>query len=153
RAPGWGSGTSSTRRTCSGSPSSWSRNTFMLGSFAELNEGVELTAERMVTGGDALGHATDGRVVLIDGALPGERVELEITADRSDMLRARVAEVLDPSPDRVTPPCAFARAGCGGCGWQHVAPHTQPQLKLDIVRDALRRIAHLDDPPLRDPVP
>ena len=125
----------------------------MFGSFAELNDGVELTGERMVAGGDALGHAPDGRVVLIDGALPGERVEVQITSDRSDMLRARVAAVLDASPDRVTPPCAFARAGCGGCGWQHVAPHVQPQLKLDVVRDALRRIARVDDPPLGDPVP
>ncbi len=45
-----------------------------------------------------------------------------------------------------------AREGCGGCGWQHVATATQPQLKLDIIRDALNRIAHIPDPSLAEPV-
>ena len=44
------------------------------------------------------------------------------------------------------------RAGCGGCGWQHAATATQPQLKLDIIRDALTRIARISDPDLADPV-
>ncbi len=113
---------------------------------------VELTATRMVAGGDALGRIDDGRVALIDGALPGERVRIEVTADKADLLRGRVVEVLEPSPARVIPPCEHARAGCGGCGWQHVATETQPQLKLDIIRDALNRIAHIDQPPLAAPV-
>jgi tRNA/tmRNA/rRNA uracil-C5-methylase (TrmA/RlmC/RlmD family) len=113
---------------------------------------VELTATRVVAGGDALARAPDGRVVLVDGALPGERVRVEIAADRPDHLRARAVEVLDASPYRVLPPCQFARTGCGGCGWQHVAPEAQPNLKLDVIRDALTRIARLDDPPLTPPV-
>jgi 23S rRNA (uracil1939-C5)-methyltransferase len=52
----------------------------------------------------------------------------------------------------VQPPCPYAREGCGGCGWQHIEPATQPELKLDIIRDALTRIARLDDPPLAPPV-
>jgi tRNA/tmRNA/rRNA uracil-C5-methylase (TrmA/RlmC/RlmD family) len=108
---------------------------------------VELTATRVVAGGDALARAPDGRVALVDGALPGETVRVEITADRPDHLRARAVEVLEASPDRVLPPCAYAREGCGGCGWQHIAAAAQPNLKLDIVRDALNRIARLDDPP------
>jgi 23S rRNA (uracil1939-C5)-methyltransferase len=106
----------------------------------------------MVAGGDALGRADDGRVALIDGALPGERVRIEVTADRADHLRGRVVEVLEASPARVVPPCVHAREGCGGCGWQHVATETQPQLKLEILRDALTRIARIDEPPLAEPV-
>jgi 23S rRNA (uracil1939-C5)-methyltransferase len=113
---------------------------------------VELTATRIVAGGDALARADDGRVALIDGALPGERVRIEVTADKADMLRGRVVEILEASPARVEPPCVHARAGCGGCGWQHVATETQPQLKLDIIRDALNRIAHISEPPLGEPV-
>jgi 23S rRNA (uracil1939-C5)-methyltransferase len=113
---------------------------------------VELTATRMVAGGDALGRIEDGRVALIDGALPGERVRIEVTADKADLLRGRVVEVLEPSAARVTPPCVHAREGCGGCGWQHVAVDAQPQLKLDIIRDALNRIAHIPEPPLAAPV-
>jgi 23S rRNA (uracil1939-C5)-methyltransferase len=113
---------------------------------------VELSATRVVAGGDALARAPDGRIALVDGALPGERVRVEVTSDRPDHLRARVLEVLDASPDRVEPPCAYARAGCGGCGWQHVAPAAQAGLKLEIMRDALARIARLENPPLTAPV-
>ena len=113
---------------------------------------VELTATRMVAGGDALARAEDGRVVLIDGALPGERVRIEITANKADLLRGRAVEVLEASDARVEPPCVHAREGCGGCGWQHVATATQPQLKLDIIRDAFTRIARMPDVVLAEPV-
>ena len=106
----------------------------------------------MVAGGDALARADDGRVALIDGALPGEQVVIEVTADRADHLRGRVLEVVEASPARVIPPCVHARAGCGGCGWQHVATANQPQLKIDIIRDALNRIAHIAEAPLAEPV-
>ncbi|HUI49643.1 MAG TPA: TRAM domain-containing protein, partial [Acidimicrobiia bacterium] len=111
-----------------------------------------LTATRMVAGGDALARADDGRVVLIDGALPDERVRISVTADRADHLRGRVVEVLEASPARVLPPCVHARDGCGGCGWQHIAIEEQPQLKLDILRDAFSRIARVADPPFAEPV-
>src|SRR3954452_23887995 len=81
---------------------------------SRLTSGVELTATRIVAGGDALARAEDGRVALIDGALPGERVRIDVTADKAAMLRGRVAEILEPSPARVTPPCVHAREGCGG---------------------------------------
>jgi len=109
---------------------------------------VELTTSRMVAGGDALGRAPDGRVVLVDGALPDERVRVEVVADRADHIRARVIDVLDASPARIEPPCVHARAGCGGCGWQHVALDAQRDFKRDIIVDALRRIAHTEDAPI-----
>lgn len=113
---------------------------------------VELTATRMVAGGDALARADDGRVALIDGALPGERVVIEVTASKADLIRGRVIEILEASDARVVPPCVHAREGCGGCGWQHIAVDTQPKLKLDIIRDALTRIARMPDAPLAEPV-
>jgi 23S rRNA (uracil1939-C5)-methyltransferase len=113
---------------------------------------VDVTPERMVAGGLALARGADGRVVLVDGAVPGERVRIAVTAERSDHQRAKVVEVLDASPQRVEPPCPFARAGCGGCGWQHVAVDTQRTYKRDIIVDALHRIARIDDPPLRPTV-
>lgn len=113
---------------------------------------MELLATRMVAGGAALAKADDGRVVLVDGALPDETVRVAITSDRSDHLRAHVTGVLDPSPHRIAPPCEYARAGCGGCTWQHIAPAAQPALKVDIVRDALLRIGRVENPPMADAV-
>jgi 23S rRNA (uracil1939-C5)-methyltransferase len=72
--------------------------------------------------------------------------------DKPDHLRARVAEVLDPSPARVAEPCEFARAGCGGCTWQHINAGYQVDLKVGIVQDALTRIARIEQPPFTDPV-
>ncbi len=111
--------------------------------------GAELVLEptAMVAGGAGLAREADGRVVFVEGALPGERVRARLTDARTDFARAVAVEILDPSPDRVAPPCPALAAGCGGCTWQHVSADAQARLKGDIVVDALRRIARLEDPP------
>jgi 23S rRNA (uracil1939-C5)-methyltransferase len=107
----------------------------------------------MAAGGAALAREAGGRVVFVEGALPGERVRARITDARKDFARAVAVEILDASPDRVAPPCAALAAGCGGCTWQHVSAAGQARLKAEIVLDALRRIAKLSDPPAPRPVP
>jgi 23S rRNA (uracil1939-C5)-methyltransferase len=108
-----------------------------------------LRAERMAAGGDAIAHHPDGRIVFVDGALPGELVEVTFTLQKKDFAKARVIAVLEASESRQTPPCPAARAGCGGCGWQHIAIDAQRQLKREIVLDALRRTGHLNDADVR----
>ena len=115
--------------------------------------GVVLEPTAMAAGGAALARDADGRVVFVDGALPGERVRASLTEVRKDFARAVTTEVLDASADRVAPPCPALAAGCGGCTWQHVAPDAQLRLKAGIVVDALRRIARRADPPAPDVVP
>ena len=95
----------------------------------------------------------DGRAVFIEGALPGERVQVEVTERHKvdtprAWARARVRVVLESSADRVEPPCPWVAAGCGGCDLQHAAPAAQPNLKVTLVADALRRLGGLDDPPV-----
>lgn len=106
---------------------------------------VVFHAERFAAGGDAIARDADGRVVFVDGAIPGETVEARVTQRKRDFARAVVEEVLDPSPDRVAPPCPALAAGCGGCEWQHIAPVAQMAAKVDIVRDAFRRTAWMPD--------
>jgi 23S rRNA (uracil1939-C5)-methyltransferase len=105
-----------------------------------------LRPERFVAGGDALARDDDGRVVFVRGALPGETVVADVTSAKTDWARARVVEILEPSPDRVTPPCAARRAGCGGCGWQHLSVDAQRSARVGIVTDALRRIGRVEGP-------
>jgi 23S rRNA (uracil1939-C5)-methyltransferase len=107
---------------------------------------MTLTPERLVAGGDALARDPDGRVVFIPGALPGEVVNVELTDERRDFARARLVEVLEPSPERVEPPCPNVVRGCGGCSWQHLTPAGQRQARLDIVREALIRQGRLTEP-------
>lgn len=107
----------------------------------------QLRIERPVAGGAGLGHAPDGRVVLVTGALPGEVVDAEVTGVHPRRVMARTITVLAPSPARVAAPCPHVADGCGGCDWQHVDPTASPQLRLDILRDAARHVGRVELPP------
>ena len=96
----------------------------------------------LASGGDSVGRTADGRVVFVDGGVPGERVELMDARVQKRMIRAKVGRVVEASPNRVAPRCAHFGT-CGGCRWQHVAYSAQLESKLTIVRDALERIGGL----------
>ncbi|MBV8690630.1 MAG: class I SAM-dependent RNA methyltransferase [Actinobacteria bacterium] len=113
---------------------------------------VELQTTGIAAGGDAIAREEDGRVVFVAGALPGERVRVELVEERRDFARGRVLDVVDASPARVAPPCPELMRGCGGCGWQHVELGAQRELKAQIISDALHRIGKLDEPPMRPAV-
>lgn len=105
---------------------------------------VELTITGMAAGGDGIARDDDGKVTFVRGALPGERVLVEITERRKDFDRGLTTAVVDAAPGRVDAACPHVARGCGGCAWQHVDPAAQRELKRGIVLDALRRIAHVD---------
>ncbi|HEX6568373.1 MAG TPA: TRAM domain-containing protein, partial [Acidimicrobiales bacterium] len=102
----------------------------------------------VAVGGDGIAREPSGRVLFVEGALPGELVVARVVAERRGHGRAVVDEVVEPSPQRVAPPCPFVAAGCGGCGWQHVDLAAQRTWKVDMVRDALRRIGGIDRLPV-----
>jgi 23S rRNA (uracil1939-C5)-methyltransferase len=106
---------------------------------------VTVRPDRFVAGGHALARADDGRVVFARGALPGELVTVELTEQKRDWSRGDVIDVVEPSAHRVTPPCQYRLAGCGGCDWQHVELSMQLVSKAAIVADALRRTGGLGD--------
>jgi tRNA/tmRNA/rRNA uracil-C5-methylase (TrmA/RlmC/RlmD family) len=108
---------------------------------------MELETGAMAAGGGCVARAADGRVVFVRHALPGERVAARITGETTSYLRADAVQVLEPSPDRVTPPCPHAGPGrCGGCDWQHIALPVQRSLKAGLVSEQLRRLASIDVP-------
>ncbi|HEX3785124.1 MAG TPA: class I SAM-dependent RNA methyltransferase [Pseudonocardiaceae bacterium] len=105
----------------------------------------EVEVGAVAHGGHCVARA-EGRVLFVRHALPGEQVIVEVTEDRGgSFCRADAVEILTPSPDRVTPPCALSGpAGCGGCDWQHASPAAQRELKAFVVVEQLRRLAGLD---------
>jgi 23S rRNA (uracil1939-C5)-methyltransferase len=99
-------------------------------------------AEQPVYGGLCLGRHK-GKVVMIQGALPGEQVQVSITGEKKDYYTASVINILNPSPDRITPECSYFGA-CGGCHLQYISYQRQVHIKEDILRDCLRRLAKTD---------
>ncbi|MGA3538416.1 class I SAM-dependent RNA methyltransferase [Micromonosporaceae bacterium DT194] len=112
----------------------------------EEAEQVELTVGAVAPGGHCVARH-NGQVIFVRHALPGERVLAEITEVHTGFLRADAVRVIEASPDRVEPPCPYARPGlCGGCDLQHVAPEAQLRWKADVVREQLVRLARLPEP-------
>ena len=80
-----------------------------------------------------------GKVVFVEGALAGELVEARLLESKSKFDRARVVEVLRPSPSRREPRCPHFGV-CGGCATQHVDARTQVAAKQRWLEDNLARI-------------
>ena len=114
---------------------------------AETTDAVEVRLDGFAHGGDAVGRLPDGKAVFVPRAIPGEVVRVRVVDDRRRWARAELVEVVQASPDRVDPPCPYV-PDCGGCDLQHVAPSRQRELKRRVVTEQLRRIGHLDDPPV-----
>ena len=101
----------------------------------------ELIPHMLVFGGKALGYH-QGRPVLVSQGLPGERVEVEPVRTAKGVVHARLVRVLEPSAQRVTPPCPYF-GRCGGCQYQHLGLEHQGAAKREILRETLRRIGKI----------
>jgi 23S rRNA (uracil1939-C5)-methyltransferase len=82
----------------------------------------------------------DGQVVLVWGAIPGERVRARIERSGKGVLFAETVEVVAASPDRRA---GLADWRCGGNVLAHVAYERQLHIKSEIIRDAFARIGRL----------
>src|SRR5690606_5612337 len=93
--------------------------------------------DRMVHGGNGLARLDDGRIALVTGAIPGERVNAELST-RKGVLLGTVIEVVTPSSDRVATPLH------PGLDYGHIAYTKQLDLKREVVADALTRALKRD---------
>ena len=98
---------------------------------------ITLKTEKMLAGGDCLAKL-DGKSVFVRGALPEETLKVRITADKGDFFTAEITEIIEPSKERITPPCPFYGV-CGGCNLQIASIDYQRKLKAQILRDSLLR--------------
>lgn len=104
---------------------------------------IELKLDSVAFGGEAVGRV-DGLVMFVKGALDGEKVLAEVFEIKKNFVRARLKEVLEPSPHRIEPVCPIY-GQCGGCQYQHVEYSYQLKLKEAQVRETLERIGGLKD--------
>jgi 23S rRNA (uracil1939-C5)-methyltransferase len=91
-----------------------------------------LTIERLGERGEGVARTPNG-LVFVPYALAGETITAETGGSRGTLI-----EVLEPSPDRITPFCPYFTR-CGGCAVQALAQRPYAQWKRELVQSALRR--------------
>jgi 23S rRNA (uracil1939-C5)-methyltransferase len=108
--------------------------------------GISRTLEDLILSIDALdaegrgvARNPDGKVVFVEGALPGERVAARKTSGKRKFDLARATQIRDPSPGRREPRCPHFGV-CGGCATQYADERTQMAAKQRWLEDSLERI-------------
>ena len=106
-------------------------------------EQLEVEIDSLAFGGRGLARA-DGLVVFVTGALPGDRVRVEITKAKKRFAEARTLELLSPGAERIADRCTHEGEPCPGAPWQGLEYARQLTEKSAQVEEALRRIGGLD---------
>ena len=75
---------------------------------------MEIRIERLANNGKGIGTAPNGKTVFVTGAVPGDLLLAETTEEHSRFFEAEIHDILQPSPDRITPDCPEMER-CGGC--------------------------------------
>jgi 23S rRNA (uracil1939-C5)-methyltransferase len=102
---------------------------------------VTIEIEKLVYGGDGLARH-EGAAYFAPFVLAGETVRVRPVESRKNFVRAETLDILQPSPERVTPPCPHFTV-CGGCHYQHIGYERQLEAKRDILLESLARIGHV----------
>lgn len=101
-------------------------------------------------GGEGVARAEDF-VIFVPFVLVGETVEVELIEVKKRFGRAKLLQVVQPSPERVEPRCRFF-AACGGCQYQHIDYPAQLRLKHKQIADLFQRIGGFAEKVQIDPV-
>jgi 23S rRNA (uracil1939-C5)-methyltransferase len=114
---------------------------------------VALAIESLDHDGQGIAHR-EGKVIFVDGALPGEWVEASSWRRKTAFEFATATRVLRESSQRVQPRCPHFGT-CGGCSMQHLDPRAQVAAKQRVLEDNLARIGNVQPevilPPIHGP--
>jgi len=105
---------------------------------------LELKIDRLGGRGDGIGEDR-GQQVYVPFTTVGDIVRVRLGKKRGEGLSAKLLEVLEAGPDRVTPPCPHYTE-CGGCALQHLSSEAEQAWKRDLVVEALNRRGFGDIP-------
>lgn len=104
----------------------------------EQGQVVELEITDLNTSGEGVGRH-EGRVVFVPNTVTGDRALAKIVQSKAKFDKAKVQQILTPSPHRTRPSCIVADK-CGGCQWQHVQIEYQRKAKRQQIIQAFQRI-------------
>jgi len=108
------------------------------------HEEIELTIDALTNLGAGVGRI-DGWVVFVPFTLPGERVRARVFRNDKNCSHADLLEVLEASPQRVTPRCPLF-GECGGCQYQHLDYASQLAWKTRQVGELMQHMAGIEFP-------
>ena len=118
----------------------------------KVGERVEVEITAIAHGGHCIARS-EGRVIFVRHAIPGERALVEITEITKNFARGDCVEVFHSSPHRVEARCKYANpGGCGGCDFQHIDPSHQRELKAAVIREQFARLAKMEIAPIVEEV-
>ncbi|MDE6719351.1 MAG: class I SAM-dependent RNA methyltransferase, partial [Treponemataceae bacterium] len=105
-----------------------------------------IITQKMTFWGKSFGKI-DGKNVFVPFALPEEKLRVEIIKSTRDWDEARIAEILEPSPRRIAPPCPLYQK-CGGCNLMHADYEFQLEMKKRVAEELFAR-ASVPIPPVK----
>lgn len=108
------------------------------------------TIESLDNEGRGIAHV-EGKVIFIEGALPGEQVEFSSYRRKPTYEQAVASRIVRASSQRVTPGCPYFGV-CGGCALQHVHVSSQTAAKQRVLEDALWHIARVKPEQMYPPI-
>ncbi|MBU6257319.1 MAG: 23S rRNA (uracil(1939)-C(5))-methyltransferase RlmD [Burkholderiales bacterium] len=110
-----------------------------------MSSGYEwLEVESLDLEAQGVAHRADGKVVFIEGALPGERVQVQVARKKNQWEQGQVSAIERESSQRVRPGCphfGLHAGACGGCKMQHLHPAAQVAVKQRVLEDNLWHLA------------
>lgn len=93
----------------------------------------------------------EGKVFFVPFAAPGDEAICSIRKDHGRYAVADMLEVIQPSRERIEPPCPLYGA-CGGCQIQHIHYERQLFWKKEWIRESFQRIGRITDVNIEDPM-
>ena len=108
------------------------------------NEQDWLEVESLDLEAQGVARRADGKVVFIEGALPGERVRVNVARRKNNWEQGQLSALARESSQRVRPGCphfGLHAGACGGCKMQHLHPSAQVAVKQRVLEDNLQHLA------------
>jgi 23S rRNA (uracil1939-C5)-methyltransferase len=118
-------------------------------------ESLDLEGQGVAHRAPAAAGEGQGKVVFIEGALPGERVQVQVSRKKNAWEQGSVSAIVHESAQRVRPVCphfGLHAGACGGCKMQHLHPAAQVAAKQRVLEDNLWHLAKVRPERLLRPI-
>ncbi|HOO33787.1 MAG TPA: 23S rRNA (uracil(1939)-C(5))-methyltransferase RlmD [Thermotogota bacterium] len=112
---------------------------------------TEIVIEKFLNGGQGLGHDEEGKPVFVEGAYPGEIVDVRVESEKKNFMLGKAVNWKYRIPERNQPVCKVFRK-CGACEWLDLDYNFQLASKETIITEQFQRLGNIDTTGLLQPI-